>query len=90
MPITGQESALASALTSAIITSLENKFGGPIRDPEYVDALCAGIANALIPFLVANTEVNPGQDVPGTGLTAPLGGGSITGIAVVSTPGTIS
>lgn len=80
--ITGQEGALTSALTSAITAALEAKFGGSIGTPEYVDALSAGIANALIPFLVANTEVNP------------LGPGSYSNVAGAvsgdSSPGTIS
>ena len=94
MPITGNESALASSLTSTITAALEAKFGGPIGTPEYIDALSAGIANAIIPFLVANTQLNVGQSVavPAAGLVAPNGGGAVTGAAVgtVDTTGTIS
>lgn len=92
--ITGNEAALTSALTSAITSALEAQYGGPIGVPNYVPALSAGIANALIPFLVANTQVNVGQmvDVPGAGLVAPAGGGDVTGTATgtVDTTGTIS
>lgn len=88
MPITGLESTLASELTSAITAAVEAKYGHPIRDPEYIDALSAGIANALIPFLVINTEVNPGQVVPAGSLEAP--DGAVTGSTATSTPGTIS
>jgi hypothetical protein len=90
--ITGQESELASALTSAITSALEAQYGGPIGVPNYVPALSAGIANALIPFLVANTQVNTGQSVavPASGLEAP--DGAVTGSATgtVDTTGTIS
>lgn len=94
MPITGQEATLTSALNSAIIAACEAQFGGTIGSPEYINALSQGIANALIPFLVANTQVNVGQmvDVPAAGLEAPSGGGPVTGAAVgtVDTTGTIS
>jgi hypothetical protein len=89
MPISGNESLLASQLTSAITAAVEAKYGKPIGNPEYIDALSAGIANALIPFLVSNTEVNPGQTVPGTGLIDSVHG-SVTGSTATSTPGTIS
>lgn len=92
MPITGQESALASQMRETIRIAIEAQFGGSIRDPEYILALTTGIANALIPFLVANTQVNTGQSVlvPGLGLT--VGMDPVTGVATgtVDTPGTIS
>lgn len=75
MPITGQETALASALTSAITTAIENKSGQTVMPPEYIDALAAGIANALIPFLVTNVQVNP---IPAGTLTSPSG--AVTGV----------
>ena len=79
MPITGQETTLASALTSAIKTAIEAQSGQTIQSPEYIEGLCTGIANALIPFLVANTTVNPGQ------------AGTVSGPAcVITTDGTIS
>lgn len=94
MPISGNENELASALNSAIIAALEAAEGRPIGSPEYIQPLCQGIANALIPFLVANTQINVGQmvDVPAAGLEAPSGGGAVTGAAVgtVDTTGTIS
>lgn len=93
MPITGQESALASALTSAITAAVEAQYGGPVHTPEYIPALSMGIANALIPFLVSNTQVNTGQsvNVPGAGLLDSHGG-NVTGDATgtVDTTGTIS
>jgi hypothetical protein len=90
MPISGNESVLTSALNSAIIAAIEAQYGGTIMDPEYINALSAGIANAIIPFLVSNTEVNVGQVVPPGTFTAPAGGGAITGASATSTPGTIS
>jgi hypothetical protein len=88
--ITGQEGALTSALTSAITAALEAQAGVPIGTPEYVPALSAGIANALIPFLVSNVTVNPGQVVPPGSFDAPAGGGSLSGDSATSTDGTIS
>lgn len=63
MPITGLETTLKSQLISAITAAVEAKFGGPVRPPEYIDALSEGIANAIVPFLVTNVQVNPGQTV---------------------------
>lgn len=91
--ITGQESALASALTTAITAAVEAKYGMPIQNPEYIDAVSQGIANALIPFLVSNVQVDVGQSVavPGLGLLDSLHA-AVTGAAVgtVDTTGTIS
>ena len=81
MPITGQESTLAAALTSAIQAAIEAQSGQPTQSPEYLSALSMGIANALIPFLVTNTEVNP---IAAGSLTSPSG--AVTG---VTAPGTI-
>lgn len=89
MPITGKESTLTSALNSAIIASIEAQFSGSIGTPEYINALSAGIANALIQFLVSNVEVNAGQTVPATGILDSLGH-DCTGDSATSTPGTIS
>lgn len=69
MPITGQETVLASQLETAIRAAVAAKFGGPIVDPQYIDALSKGIANAIIPFLTSNVQVNPGQSVAVTGST---------------------
>ena len=69
--ITGKESDLASALTAAIRAAIEAKYGQPLGSPEYIDALSSGIANAIIPFLVANVTVNP---IPAGSLTSPAGG----------------
>lgn len=91
--ITGQESALAQLLIATITSAVEAKFGGPVQPPEYIDALSIGIANALIPFLTINIQVNATQSVtvPGLGLLDSVHG-AVTGIATgtVSTTGNIS
>lgn len=80
MPITGKESLLKSLLMAAIKSAVEAKSGTPTAEPEYIDALSEGIANAIIPFLVTNTQVDPGQSV---NVTSPTSG-------TVSSDGTIS
>lgn len=92
MPITGLESTLTSELITTITAAIETKYGHSIGTPEYIDALSAGIANAIIPFLVANTQVNTGQmvNVPASGLEAPDGPVSGTATGTVDTTGTIS
>lgn len=71
--ITGQESVLTTQLTAAIVASIEASFQKTIYATEQrgIQALSQGIANALIPFLVTNTQVNVGQGVtvPAAGLT---------------------
>lgn len=93
--ITGQESVLKAALISAIRTAVQTKAGTTIKEPEYIDAVSEGIANAIIPFLVANIQVNPGQVTLSAGITGPTAPpGSPTPIpalpGAVTTPGTIS
>ena len=88
MPITGQESELSSQLQSAIRTAFETEYGAA-GAPDYLDALCNGIANAIIPFLVNNVQVNPGQVVPGDGLLDSLNK-PVTGDSATSTTTTIS
>jgi len=84
--ITGQEGALTSALNSAIIAAIEAQYGGSIMTPEYINALSAGIANAIIPFLVANVTVNATPVDPGSFSNS---GGAVTGTGETD-PGTIS
>jgi hypothetical protein len=99
MAISGQQLALAAQLTATITQAIEAQFGGVIAPPQYVFALATGIANAIIPFLVSNIEVNVGQTVtvpgtnpinPGEGLFA--GSFTVTGatIGTTNSPGTIS
>jgi len=98
MAITGQETALASALTASIVASIEATFKNTIYPSEQqgIQALATGIANGLIPFLVTNTQLNIGQsvNVPGTGLTVLVDTMEVpvTGDATgtVTTTGTIS
>lgn len=95
MPITGQESTLAGQLHDAIKSAIEAAFGGEVRNPEYILALSTGISNAIIPFLVSNVQLNPGQTTLSTGVTGPTAApGAPTPIPAltgsVTTPGTIS
>jgi hypothetical protein len=72
--ITGQQSNLASQMAQAIVASIQNTFQRTLDQQEQIgiNAMCSGIANALIPFLVNNVQVNVSGDtvnVPATGLT---------------------
>ena len=93
MPITGQESTLKALLVSEIESAIAANCGYSVMTPRCIDGLAEGIANAIIPFLVANIQVNPGQsvDVPGAGLIDSMTG-SVSGNATgtVQTPGDIS
>ena len=66
----GQESVLAAALATSIQQAITAAGGG--SDPA-VDSLAQGIANGLIPFLVANSLVS------GVVTTGPGAGGVVTG-----------
>jgi len=78
MPLTGQETVLSASLKTSIVAEL-SKLGNAAFDPKSVEALSTGIANALLPFLVANIQVSPGIVVATSG-----GPGSTT------SPGTIT
>jgi len=75
MPLTGTELALASSMATAIEAKMSAALGVPPNKAEWLQALCAGIAESLIPHLVSNTVVVPGNAVlagPYTGtVTAP-------------------
>ena len=92
--LTGTESVLSAALFAAIQTKLTTATGQPMEKAPYLQAVCDAIAQVLIPHLVTNIQVNPGQTVTGTtGPTAlPLAPTPIgpPGLASTSTPGTIS
>jgi len=97
MPISGQEAVLTAALVSAIESAIAVKCGAFPISPKCIDGLAEGIANAIIPFLVANTQVNSGQAVTTTSVVAvaphPPGGpaaGTGVGVGATSAPGTIS
>lgn len=93
MPLTGTEALLASELHDAIKTKLEGATGYTILEDAWLQAFCEAVANALIPHLVTNTQVNTGQlvNVPGLGLIDSING-AVTGDATgtVDTTGTIS
>ena len=93
MPVlTGTESALSALLFSNIEAKLTGATGKPMLEPTYLKALCDAISESLIPHLVANIQVNPGQIVTGaTGPTnIPTLPTPIPGTAATSTPGTIT
>lgn len=84
MPLSGKESQLSSQLQSLITANITAATGQPMAKSDYLKAFCDGIAEAVIPFFVANTQVNAGQTVTGTdSLGGPINGST-------STPGTIS
>ena len=86
--ITGMESALQATLKTHIeteLTAVGAYFGTPPTTPvippptpdTIVNALCKGIAEALIPFLTGNVQVNIAVVDPGT-FTSPSG--AVTGV----------
>lgn len=79
MPITGLEDTLKAQLISAIQAGIAAECGYSVMTPNCINGLAKGIADAIIPFLVNNIQVNPGQHV-----TTTTGDGSTDG------PGTIS
>jgi hypothetical protein len=89
MPITGTESVLKQLLHDNIKTELQGVGAGTILRDDWLEAFCKAVAESIIPHLVANVEVNPGQTVaPGSfedGMHMP-----VTGEGVVDSPGTIS
>lgn len=85
--ITGQESTLKAMLISAITAGIAAECGYTVMTPNCINGLAKGIADAIIPFLVANTQVNT-TTVPGAGLIDSVSG-PVSGVAN-SDPGTIS
>lgn len=87
MPITGQEGTLKASLITNIEAAIAANCGFTVMTPRCINGLAEGIANAIIPFLVANTQVNT-TTVPGNGLIDSVSG-AVTGTANTN-PGTIS
>ena len=87
MPITGQEAVLKASLITEIESAIASNCGYTVMTPRCIDGLAEGIANAIIPFLVAYTQVNT-TTVPGSGLIDSMSG-AVTGTANTD-PGTIS
>lgn len=85
--ITGQEATLKAMLISAITAGIAAECGYTVMTPNCINGLAKGIADAIIPFLVANVQVNS-TTVPGSGLLDSMSG-PVTGVAN-SDPGTIS
>jgi hypothetical protein len=88
MPITGMESTLKSQLVAAIQAGIAAECGYAVMTPNCINGLAKGIADAIIPFLVANIQVNPGQAVTGVVTTGAGAGGAVVGAS--SAPGTIT
>lgn len=88
--LAGTEAILAAAMQGAIESEIASSCGASPVAPNCIDGLSSGIAISLIPHLVSNIQVNPGQTVTGvTGVGTP--GGPLPIIAQpVTTPGTIS
>jgi len=81
MPITGLESTYKGLLITQIEAGILAECGYAVADPNCIDGLAKGIADATIPFLVANTMVNIGIPVtvdPDTGIGATDGAGTIS------------
>lgn len=84
MPITGKEDVLSSAIKGFVSSKLEAATGQSMKKDAYMKAFCEGLAEALIPFLTANVQVEAGQVVPATFIsTAP--GTPVGGVGATST-----
>ena len=99
MALTGTEGALKATMKADIITALTSA-GFNVTHPDnpnadiVIAALAEGIANAIIPHLTANVQVDAGQTTTAAGATT-VGppGGPLPIVALpgsVVTPGTIS
>lgn len=86
MPITGLEDTLKSQLISAIEAGIAAECGSAVMTPNCIAGLAKGIADAIIPFLTANLQVDSGQEVtiPSTASSGSPSSGS------TSAPGTVS
>ena len=80
--LTGTDVALANKLKAAIEAKLTESIGQPMVNPLFLQALCDGIAETLVPWLVQNVQVMPGQSVTGAAGIYPV-------VAVTSSPGKI-
>jgi len=58
MPITGKEAILKANLEAAIAAAVASECGSAPLTPNCIDGLSKGIADAIIPFLVANILVS--------------------------------
>lgn len=88
MPITGMEATLKAQLIAAIEAGITAECGYVPMAPRCITGLAKGIADAIIPFLTTNLQVNAGQAITGTVTSGVGAGGSVTGSS--SAPGTVS
>lgn len=77
------QNTLKASLISEINAAILSETGSPPSTPNGISALAAGIANAHIPFLVANLQVNPGIAVATTG-------SAVAQTGATTAPGTVS
>lgn len=85
MPLTGTEAVLESSLIAAIQAGITANCGAAPMSPNCITGLAQGIANAMVPHMVSNVQVDPGQTTAVA--PHPIGGAAV---GTVSTPGTIS
>ncbi len=89
MGLTGSEAVLKSSLIAAIQAGILADCGASPIAPNCINGLSQGIADAIIPHLTSNVQVDPGQTTIVTVLPH-VPGGAAAGTGSVSTPGTIS
>lgn len=83
MPLTGTDSVLAGKLKSSIQSKLEAKLGKSTEKQEFLQAICEGIAEVLVPHLVSMIMVAPGIPVA-------TAGGPASQVGATTGPGTIT
>jgi hypothetical protein len=79
------ENTLKASYISEITAAIEAESGLTIGTPNHISGLSAGLANAIIPFLVSNAQVNTVDTGTATVTSAP-GTAPVTGTGM----GTIS
>jgi len=58
--LTGTENTLKALIDTDIKAAVLSNTGNPVATPNAIDSLAEGIANAIIPHYVSNTQVLPG------------------------------
>ena len=59
--LTGTENTLAALIETDIRAAILANTGNPAATPNALNSLSQGIANAIIPHIVSNTQVLPGS-----------------------------
>lgn len=73
MPLTGTENSLSASIDSAIRAAITANEGTAPANPNVIDSLAEGIANAVIPHIVSNAQVLPGTFVAGANPVTGIG-----------------